>query len=330
MVNILASHIVVPNEATPECHLWLSNNDHVAYLDYVSTIYAYKARHSNDVFERMKNSLGEILVHYYPVAGRLRLKENGRMELECNAQGVLLLEAESSKTLDDYGDFLPSDECVKELVPTRDPTQPVDQLPLLMVQLTRFNRDEGFIIGVACSHVLCDGLAATRFINAWAKITRGDTLDPNEMPFLDRTILNEFPPLPSAPCFDHPELKPPPLILGRSDSIEEQKKKTSVALLKLTAEQVSKLKKKANYNGGCGSTRSPYSRFEAIVAHIWRCASKARELDDNQPTQVILTISLPSSSSSTITHNAKSCFLSLTDATSAAANFQFQAKQKNY
>ncbi|KAH1239473.1 Actin-related protein 2/3 complex subunit 1A [Glycine max] len=92
---------------------------------------------------------------------------------------------------------------------------------------------------------------------------------------------------PSAPCFDHLELKPLPLKLGSSDSTAKQNKKTCVVLLKLTQGQVGKLKKKANDQPMKeGSRVRPYSRFEAIAAHIWRCASKARELDEKQPTLV--------------------------------------------
>jgi shikimate O-hydroxycinnamoyltransferase len=52
-------------------------------------------------------------------------------------------------------------------------------------------------------------------------------------------------------------------------------------LFRLTKEEVEKLKKKAN---DCDLPKDsrPYSRFEAICAHIWRSASKARELEENQ------------------------------------------------
>ncbi|MED6146969.1 hypothetical protein PIB30_039744 [Stylosanthes scabra] len=129
-----------------------------------------------------------------------------------------------------------------------------------------------------------DGLSAFHFINSWAKLTRGEALHPNELPFLHRTVFTASS-LPSLRRFDHPEFKPPPPILGRIDNIEEQKKKTRFALLKLTAEQVQELKKNANTNYSESQQKS-YSRFEAIAAHIWRCACMARELDKNQPTLV--------------------------------------------
>nr|KYP33676.1 Anthranilate N-benzoyltransferase protein 2 [Cajanus cajan] len=173
MIAIVASYCVVPNEETPETRLWLSDNDQVVRSGHTPTIYIYKAKHSNNTTERIRNSLGNILVPYYPLAGRLSLAESGRMELDCSAKGVTFLEAETTKSMSDYGDFSPS-ESIKELVPKID---------------------------------------------------------------------------------------------------------------YLTAKQVEKLKKKANEQPVKEGSRY-YSRFEAITAHIWRCASKARELDEKQPTLV--------------------------------------------
>lgn len=283
MVTIMASHTVFPNESTPKGFLWLSELDQVVLLRHTPTIYVYKEKNNHNVIERLKNSLSEILVHYYPLAGRLFWRENGRIELELNAKGAVLLEAETTKTMSDYGDFSPSDS-TKELVPIIDYDQSIEEIPLLVVQITRFHKNEGFAIGVALSHPLADGAAAIRFINSWAKVARGETLEPNEIPFLDRTIL-KFPYPPKEPRFEHIELKPLPLILGRSDTTEEKNKKVEAILLKLSAEQVEKLKKKANESGIRKGWR-PYSRFEAIGAHIWRCASKAHQLQENQPTVV--------------------------------------------
>ncbi|KAJ1441391.1 Transferase [Sesbania bispinosa] len=164
-----------------------------------------------------------ILVHYYPIAGRVCWAEGGRIEFDCNAKGAILLEAETTKTLTDHEDFSPS-ESTKELVPTIDYNQPMEELPLLAVQLTRFHGNEGLAIGVAYFHPL-------------------------------------------------------------SDATVERNKKITAASLRLTAEQVEKLKKKANEQAPKQGSR-PYSKYEVIGAHIWRCASKARELDENQPSVV--------------------------------------------
>lgn len=283
MVTIKASHNVIPNQPTPQGRYWLSDADQIKRGGHAPTFYIYKTRQYD--IERMCNSLSKILVHYYPVAGRLCLEENGRLEVECNAKGVTLVEAETTKTLSDYGDFSPS-ESIRELAPTIDYSQPIGERPLLVVQLTRFLDDQGLAIGMVFSHPLGDGSAWFPFINNWAKMVRGETLEPYEMPFLDRSIL-KFTHQTSLPCFDHPELKPLPLILGKSDNIDGQQKKRIAALLKLTSEQVEILKKKANDESKKqGSISRPYSRYEAIAAHIWRCASKARQLVEHQPTLV--------------------------------------------
>ncbi|KAG4920935.1 hypothetical protein AAZX31_18G099500 [Glycine max] len=296
MVTIKASHTVAPNQPTPQGRLWLSNSDQTARPAHTPNLYIYKAKHNIIEYdiEKMIDSLSKVLVYYYPVAGRLSVTESGRMEVDCNAKGVTLIEAETAKTFDDFGDFTPSDSIKEELVPVIDyHSQPIEEIPLVLVQVTRFKGDrkqQGLAVAVAVSHPVADGYAWIHFINTWAKVNRGGMLDLNDMPCLDRTIRRSSSLSSPPPRFDHPELKPLPFKLGKSDSTEEQNKKTTAAVLKLTSEQVEMLRKKANENENLstkqGSRSRPCSRFEAVAAHIWRCACKARELDRNQPTLV--------------------------------------------
>ncbi|KAL9319748.1 hypothetical protein ACSQ67_011587 [Phaseolus vulgaris] len=284
MVTIVASYRVLPCEETPKGHLWLADSDQVVQLGHTPTIYVYEAKHDDDINERLRKSLGEILVHYYPVAGRLSLAEDARIQLDCNAKGVTFIEAETTKSMADYGDFSPG--VVAELVPKIDCTQPVEEIPLMLVQSTRFPGGKGFVIGLAVCHILSDGLGGIKFINSWAKLGRGETLEPHELPYLDRTVLkHQHSSTSPSPCFDHPELKPLPLKLGSSDINAEEKKKRRAMLLKLTPQQVEKLKKEANEQPFQEGIRA-YSRFEALAGHIWRSASKARELEEKQPTVV--------------------------------------------
>ncbi|XP_004500005.1 hydroxycinnamoyl-CoA:piscidic acid hydroxycinnamoyltransferase-like [Cicer arietinum] len=289
MAIIKASYTITPNESTPNGSLWLSDLDQIFRPFHTTLIYIYKPKKENqkNLTQTLKNSLSKILVPYYPIAGRYSYTKLGRLELNLNAKGAILLEAETTQTIHDFGDFSSFDS-IKELIPKIDFNQPIEEIPLFVVQLTRFqNKDENFVaIGIAYSHSLSDGLGCWNFINSWAKIARGETLEANELPFLDRTIL-KFSHTPLKPCFEHRELKPLPFILGRSDDNIERKKKTRVELLKLTRDEVEKLKKKANEceisKGSISISKSrPYSRFEAISAHIWRSASKARELNANQ------------------------------------------------
>ncbi|MED6112995.1 hypothetical protein PIB30_066945 [Stylosanthes scabra] len=287
MVTIIESHIVTPKEETPKGHFFcLSETDQICRPDHTPSIYIYNNNNVNVnvLVQRMRDSLAEILVHYYPLCGRLNWIEGGRLKLDCNAKGAMLLEAESKKTMAEYGDFSPNDDATKELIPNLDYSQPIEDLPLFLAQVTKFHGGNGIAIGVAMSHPMCDGISALHFVYSWAKLTRGDSLHPDELPFLDRTVFTASR-LPASRRFDHPEFKLPPLILGRTDNIEERKKKTMFALLKLTAEQAQKLKQNANIDHSYESKQRPYSRFEAIGAYIWRCACKAHGLDKEQPTR---------------------------------------------
>ncbi|MED6153103.1 hypothetical protein PIB30_098352 [Stylosanthes scabra] len=293
MVAILASYTVTPKEETPKGFLWLSDNDQLWRWSHTPLLYIYKPNHNNvDVHvlvETMRGSLGQILVHYYPLAGRLSWTKGCRLELDCNAKGAVLLEAESTKSAVELGDFSPNNESVKELIPTVDYSRPIEELPLFVAQVTRFHGSNVIAIGILWSHPLGDGSAAIHFINSWAKLTQGRTINANELPFLDRTVLKPPSHQPSR-RFDHREFKPLPLVLGKTDNIEEQKKKTTFAQLKLTPIQVQKLRKNANKNA---KSQRQYTRFEVIGAYIWRCASKARrELKENQPTAAKLNVNI--------------------------------------
>ncbi|KAI4357060.1 hypothetical protein L6164_001034 [Bauhinia variegata] len=293
MVTVKCSYTVFPSQPTPKGPFCLSDCDQMAPWTHVPTICIYKLKHNHnynidDFVERMRESLSKILVYYYPLAGRVRRIEGGRLELDCNEMGVTFLQAESPKSLDEYGNFEPN-HTIAELLPKVDYSKPVEETPLLLAQLTRFSLG-GISLGLAVNHIIVDGSSFFHFVNSWAKLARGETLKEEEMPFLDRTIIKS-PNLVATPRFDHKsyEFKPLPLILGSSDNIAERKKDTSVALLPLTRDQVLKIKNKANEENTVSSSvcaTRPYSRYEAIAAHIWRTGAKSRKHDEHQPTVV--------------------------------------------
>uniref|UniRef100_A0A2N9FUP4 Uncharacterized protein n=1 Tax=Fagus sylvatica TaxID=28930 RepID=A0A2N9FUP4_FAGSY len=245
MITIKSISIVVPSEPTPNGPLQLSESDQIMPWTHPTFIYIYRSNNNIPLsFETMNNSLSRALAHFYPLAGRLKWIEGGRLQVDCNAIGVQVLEAHSDLKLDELGDFAPTGT-VEDLVPKIDYTTPIEEWPLLRVQLTRFVCG-GLSVGVAISHTLVDGLSTTNFINSWAKLARGDNLDDHEIPFLDRTVLR--------------------------------------------SKQVEGLKKRANQE--MGVTIRPYTRYEAISGHIWRCACKVRAIDNShdQQTRVRLVV----------------------------------------
>eukprot|EP00253_Pinus_taeda_P021425 PITA_21425 len=108
-VELEEPEMVVPVEPTEECSLFLSNIDRaVAFV--VDSVYIYRLNGKDknaaaaDVVGRLKEALGKVLVPYHFMAGRLKLNEKGRLEIECNRAGTLFAAANCDLTLSDLGD----------------------------------------------------------------------------------------------------------------------------------------------------------------------------------------------------------------------------------
>ncbi|CAM8888763.1 unnamed protein product [Rhodiola kirilowii] len=291
MVNIKHVHIVKPAGVTPSGTTYLSESDQSSAITHAPTIYIYRHPTTNQPFhtlvQTLISSLSQTLVDFYPIAGRVRYIPNagGRVELECNAEGVVLIEAESGLEVSDLGDFSPS-PMISTLIPKVDySTKPIHETPIVLVQVTSL-RCGGITMGLATSHSAFDGQGTMLFIGEWCKRARG-VVDPVR-PFLDRTILKPCAPVLAEVVSEkndgcvHIDYSPPPLLVGQLDEGAERAKETAVATLKLSAKQVAELKSKANLDNAAGGR--PYTRYEAIAAHMWRCSSKARQHIDSQPT----------------------------------------------
>lgn len=297
-ISFKNSCLVKPAEPTLEGPFPLSVWDQIGCVMHVPTIYFYVPKNqspADTIFKSLQSSLSKVLVHFYPLAGRLRCLRGGRFELDCNSAGVELAEVESDATLADLGDFSPSPE-FNYLFPSIDYKEAsLEDLPLLYVQLTKFQCG-GISLSLTMSHAVVDGLSSLHFVSEWARIARGEDAlllgrdGVVRRPFLDRTVFQAA----RGDCHynsnnnnnydehDRYNFTQPPVLIGESSNKSERKKKTSTALLKLTKNQVETLKKQANA-GACMQVPC-YTRYEVITAHTWRTACKARKLVNEQST----------------------------------------------
>ena len=287
MVSIQSSYPVTPSKPTSNVKLF-SLCEQIKLRTHAPSFYAYNKPSSTSKIDihTLRDTLSQALSIYYPLAGRLSWIEGGKWELHCNDKGALLIEATcSGKSLDDLGDFVPTG-LVSQLIPDIDYGVPIEEMPLLVVQLTRFGCG-GVTVGVAVCRGVIDGTGGMRFINTWAKLARGETLDPSELPCHDRTLLNSRRFMHSGFHDDHSEFGTPPPWLGRKGVGDTR---VVVEAVHLTSEQVKKLKMEAmtnnNVASGEGAIR-PFSTFEVIAGHVWRSVSKARyEGNSDQPTRL--------------------------------------------
>ncbi|KAK9229146.1 hypothetical protein WN944_022103 [Citrus x changshan-huyou] len=101
--------IIRPAHETPKHCLKISELDLLVPSIHVPGVYFYRRpNNSSDFFEAglLKEALSKVLVPYYPMAGRLGRAENRKfIDINCNGEGVLSMEAETTSVIDDLGDF---------------------------------------------------------------------------------------------------------------------------------------------------------------------------------------------------------------------------------
>jgi len=139
IINVKESTMVQPAEETPQRGLWNSNVDLVVPRFHTPSVYFYRPTGAPNFFDAkvLKGALSKALVPFYPMAGRLRRDEDGRIEINCNAEGVLFVEAETTSVIDDFADFAPTLE-LKQLIPTVDYSGGISTYPLLVLQVCIF------------------------------------------------------------------------------------------------------------------------------------------------------------------------------------------------
>ncbi|XP_042474076.1 hydroxycinnamoyltransferase-like [Zingiber officinale] len=286
MINVRRSTMVRPAEPTPQRRLWNSNLDLVVPRLHTPVVYFYRPVGSANFFdaEMMRDALARALVPFYPMAGRLARDEDGRIEIDCNGEGVLFVEADAEATVDDFGDFAPTME-LKQLIPKVDYTEDISAFPLLVVQVTHF-KCGGAALGVGLQHYAADGFSGLYFLNSWSDVARGIGI--TIQPFIDRTLLRARDP--PNPSFTHIEYLPPPSMKDSLpsntmpptiNSAKSSSSTTAVNIFKLTREQVDLLKAKAPPGGN-------YSTYVLLAAHVWRCTCIARDLQPDQMTKMYI------------------------------------------
>lgn len=290
-VKLKGSYAVKPAEATWEGRLPLSELDQVGCITHIPTISFYRRPENcltqpETLINTARESLSRVLVHFYPLAGRLHWASKGRIELDCNGMGAQVLEAETESKIDEFIGELAE---YHNLVPTADYTLPIHELPIVLVQLTSFSCG-GISISLSISHAVVDGQSLLHFIFEWAALTRGEPL--MFPPFLDRKALRAGEP-PIAPHSLNLSFNLPTLLSEQTpDKAEEEQEKEKekepkLAILRLSKDQVENLKKVANQGLEKHNTKTrPYTRYETLAGYVWRCACKARNHKPEQETAV--------------------------------------------
>ncbi|XP_039173406.1 omega-hydroxypalmitate O-feruloyl transferase-like [Eucalyptus grandis] len=125
------------------------------------------------VIETIRASLAEVLVDFYPFAGRLVMGSDGKMAATCTGEGVLFVEAMSDDDIGMLGNIsVINPGTLRKLVKHSDGAQTIVEESLLTVQVTTF-KCGGITVGIVMNHVLVDGKALADFLTCWSDVAQG-------------------------------------------------------------------------------------------------------------------------------------------------------------
>ncbi|KAF7132850.1 hypothetical protein RHSIM_Rhsim09G0031600 [Rhododendron simsii] len=258
---------------------FLSNIDNFPLK--ITTVYCYRPTENEGNIEEeklvevLKSSLSKVLVHYYPLAGRVTNDSEGRLVVDCTDEGAVFIEAKAHCTIQEIGD---DTVAMAELVYESPAAKNIIEVPPLAAQVTTF-KNGGFVLGLCMNHLILDGRAAMDFINAWAEIARGLSL--KVPPFLDRSRLRaRNPPKIEFPHHEYASIED---VSNTDDLYNENVIYKSFCF---EYEKIQKLKMAAKEDGIVDKC----STFEVVSAFIWKSRTQALKLRNDQRVKYVMVV----------------------------------------
>ncbi|KQJ83475.1 benzyl alcohol O-benzoyltransferase [Brachypodium distachyon] len=268
--------LVAPAGPTPRELKRLSDlDDQEGLRFYRSVVHFYRAspskRHA-DPASVIRDALAATLVHYYPVAGRLRELAGRKLVVDCTAEGACFVAADADVALDQFGDTLcPPVPCAGELLclPESNSDVVIDR-PLLYVQVTRL-RCGGFVLGIQMCHSLVDAPGGAQILQALCELAGGKEA-PSVRPVWARELLDARDP--PRPIYDHPEFEPAyEPAAAKNDKLRPGDTLVHRAFL-FGPDEIASLRQQLP-----PQMRPRCSRFLLLSAFAWRCRTVALEYE---------------------------------------------------
>lgn len=222
------------------------------------------------LLDKLKQSLSLALVHFYPLAGRLKTvkTENPHsfyVHVDGNdSPGAKFIYATLDMTVSDILSPVDVPPIVQSLFDhDRAVNHDGHTTSLLSIQVTELV--DGVFIGCSMSHSLADGTSFWNFWNMWSEIFRAEGNNP---PISRPPVFERWFPEGHGPIINLPYTHPDEFI----DTFEAPKLRERI--FHFSVESLAKLKARANleYN------TTKISTFQSLSALVWRSITKVRNL----------------------------------------------------
>ncbi|BAT88271.1 hypothetical protein VIGAN_05172800 [Vigna angularis var. angularis] len=276
--------IVKPCKPTPSELLPLSTIDSDPVLNILcQTIYVYKANLDSpngqlDPAQVIKEALSKVLVYYYPLAGKIVTFDDGKLGINCNADGVPFLEATANCELSSlhYLEGIDVPTAQKLVINNDNPSEGENHALAFMV--TKFLCG-GFTLGMGLSHSVCDGFGASQFFRALAELACGKS-EPSVKPVWERerlmgTLLKE-------------QLQFPIDETSRAVSPFWPTNEISHECFNFNAKSIQRLKMELMKESV--DVKESFTTVETLGAYVWRSRARALELNSDGKTMLCLAV----------------------------------------
>ncbi|KAI3914781.1 hypothetical protein MKW98_002017 [Papaver atlanticum] len=281
-VEVISKEIIKPTTPTP----YQLRNFNISLFDqymppnYTPVILFYPAAVADNTGSKLhddlgllKRSLSETLVHFYPMAGRL--KDN--MVVDCNDQGVDFYEVKIKAKMCDFM-MKPDELPLSLLLPSEVVSMNFVKEAQVIVQVNMFDCG-GTAISLCISHKIADACTMSAFVRNWAGNTYSarcggaPTTNRNLLPSFDSASL--FPASEQLVCPS--EVPPTPVSYPNDDSVGEKSvsKRFVFDAAKINSVR-EKLQGLMHDNYKC--TGRP-TRVDVVTASVWKAAMKSAPSD---------------------------------------------------
>uniref|UniRef100_N1QW87 agmatine N(4)-coumaroyltransferase n=1 Tax=Aegilops tauschii TaxID=37682 RepID=N1QW87_AEGTA len=280
-VKVLSSRLVKPAYTAGEApvpateYIPLSIFDKVTFEMQMAIIYAFAPPAPTTA--SIEKGLALVLAQYRAFAGQLGESPDGTPSVILNDRGARLIEASVDADLVDMAPSKPTPELLK-----LHPDLEAEHQEVVLLQLTRF-RCGSLAVGFTSNHVVADGHATSNFLVAWGRATRGlpmglppvhhqkDLFKPRSSPRVEHEHRNREYYLPS-----------PTDVVGHHGDAADN---IVIHKAHFTKDFIAGLRAKASEGRG-----RPFSRFETILAHLWRTMTRARDLSPEETSKIRLSV----------------------------------------
>ncbi|KAJ4851626.1 hypothetical protein Tsubulata_022994 [Turnera subulata] len=257
--------LLLPEKPTPHEFKNLSDiDDQEGLRSFVRCIVFFRNNPSmegKDPVKIIREAMVKTLVFYYPLAGRLREGENGKLMVECNGEGILFTEADAEVTLEQLGGT---------------PQPPYPCMDELLYDVTRL-KCGGFSLGIRYNHAMVDGQGLAQFVYGVSEISRGAEA-PSILPVWERHLLSASdPPKVTYQHLEYVDTAP------NSEIHHEHLGELVDRSFAFGAKEVATLKSLVPQG-------KQFTSFEILTACLWKCRTIALQLDPDQEVRVMCVV----------------------------------------